>query len=66
LPEGGGLQYHGDRLKIKNVKRDDSGTYYCIADNGIGELARRNVVVEVEFPPEIQGGGQVILSLWYC
>jgi len=58
LPTGG-IQYRGNILKIHSVKKEDRGTYYCVADNGIGKSARRNVAVEVEFPPDIQGGGQV-------
>ena len=53
-------QYRGNILKIHSVKKEDRGTYYCVADNGVGKSARRNVAVEVEFPPDIQGGGQVI------
>ncbi len=53
------FQYRGNILKIHSVKKEDRGTYYCVADNGIGKSARRNVAVEVEFPPDIQGGGQV-------
>ena len=44
-------------MKIHSVKKEDRGTYFCVADNGIGKPARRNVAVEVEFPPTIEGGG---------
>ena len=47
------LQYRGNKLKIHSVKKEDRGTYYCVADNEIGKPARRSVAVEVEFPPSI-------------
>ena len=53
------FQYRGNILKIHSVKKEDRGTYYCVADNGVGKSARRNVAVEVEFPPDVQGGGPV-------
>jgi len=52
LPTGG-IQYRGNVLKIHSVKKEDRGTYYCVADNAIGKPARRNVAVEVEFPPDV-------------
>ena len=52
LPTGGVL-YRGNVLKIHSVKKEDRGTYYCVADNGVGKPARRNVAVEVEFPPSV-------------
>lgn len=52
LPTGGSL-YKGNILIIHNITKADRGTYYCIADNNVGSGARRNVVVEVEFPPTV-------------
>jgi hypothetical protein len=52
LPTGGAV-YRGNILKIHNITKNDRGTYYCIADNGVGRGARRNVGVEVEFEPEV-------------
>eukprot|EP00096_Caligus_rogercresseyi_P014102 TRINITY_DN6634_c0_g1_i1.p1 TRINITY_DN6634_c0_g1~~TRINITY_DN6634_c0_g1_i1.p1 ORF type:complete len:380 (+),score=76.34 TRINITY_DN6634_c0_g1_i1:119-1258(+) len=52
LPTGGVL-YRGNMLKIHNIQKEDRGTYYCVADNGVGKVARRNVAVEVEFPPVV-------------
>ncbi|KAF7494989.1 Lachesin [Sarcoptes scabiei] len=52
LPTGGSL-YKGNILIIHNITKYDRGTYYCIADNSVGSGARRNVVVEVEFPPSL-------------
>ena len=38
---------------IHNLKKEDRGMYYCVATNGVTEGTRRNVAVEVEFPPVI-------------
>ena len=59
------FQYRGNVLKIHSVKKEDRGTYYCVADNGVGKPARRNVAVEVEFPPSIEGGGRKGQALGY-
>ena len=40
-------------MKISNVRKEDRGTYYCVAENGVGKGARRNIAVEVEFAPVI-------------
>ena len=45
--------FRGNVLKIHSVKKEDRGTYYCVADNGVGKPARRNVAVEIEFPPSV-------------
>uniref|UniRef100_A0A034W1E0 Lachesin n=2 Tax=Bactrocera dorsalis TaxID=27457 RepID=A0A034W1E0_BACDO len=45
--------YVGNILKIKSVKKEDRGTYYCVADNGVSKGDRRNINVEVEFAPVI-------------
>ena len=52
LPTGG-IVYRGNVLKIHSVKKEDRGTYYCVADNGVGKPARRNVAVDVEFKPVV-------------
>ncbi|XP_023340455.1 lachesin, partial [Eurytemora carolleeae] len=52
LPTGG-LIYRGNTLKIYSVKKEDRGTYFCVADNDVGKPAKRNVALEVEFPPTI-------------
>lgn len=52
LPTGG-LIYKGSVLKIHSVKKEDRGTYYCVADNNVGEAAKRAVALEVEFAPVI-------------
>nr|XP_021206740.1 lachesin isoform X2 [Bombyx mori] len=52
LPTGGSI-YRGNVLKISAVHKEDRGTYYCVADNGVGKGARRNINLEVEFAPVI-------------
>lgn len=52
LPTGG-IIYRGNTLKIHSVKKEDRGTYFCVADNDVGKPAKRNVALEVEFPPNI-------------
>lgn len=50
LPTGGSI-YRGNILKIAHVHKEDRGTYYCVAENGVGKGARRNINLEVEFAP---------------
>ncbi|XP_029177585.1 lachesin isoform X2 [Nylanderia fulva] len=52
LPTGGSI-YRGNTLKISTIRKEDRGTYYCVAENGVGRGARRNINVEVEFAPVI-------------
>jgi len=52
LPTGG-IQYRGNVLTINSVKKEDRGTYYCVADNNIGKPAQRAVSVEIEFAPTV-------------
>uniref|UniRef100_A0A0A9YFY8 Lachesin n=1 Tax=Lygus hesperus TaxID=30085 RepID=A0A0A9YFY8_LYGHE len=52
LPTGGSM-FRGNILKIISVKKEDRGTYYCVAENGVGKGTRRNINVEVEFSPVI-------------
>ena len=59
------FQYRGNVLTINSVKKEDRGTYYCVADNRIGKPAQRNVAVEVEFPPSVEGGGQIQQAMGY-
>lgn len=52
LPSG--RAYHiGKELKIQNITKEHQGTYYCVADNGVGG-DRRAISVEVEYPPSIK------------
>lgn len=52
LPTGSPV-YKGNILVIYNVTKEDRGTYYCIANNGVGREAKRNVRLFVEFAPEV-------------
>lgn len=52
LPTGG-VVAKGNTITIYNATKDDRGTYYCIADNGVGRPGRRSVGVSIEFPPQI-------------
>ena len=61
LPTGGAV-YRGNILTINNITKNDRGTYYCIADNGVGRGARRHVGVEVEFPPQVKAGRELYMQ----
>lgn len=39
---------------IPNITKEYRGTYYCIAENGVGRGARRNVAVQVLFAPTVK------------
>jgi len=43
--------FKGNELHFESVKKEHRGTYYCVATNVVGQGARRNVDVEVEFKP---------------
>lgn len=47
-----GRIHYGNLLKITSVRKEDRGTYFCIAENLAGKV-RRSVQVEVLFPPSI-------------
>lgn len=53
LPTGGSI-FRGNTLQIPSVSKGDRGTYYCIADNGVGRGDRRNINVEVQFAPVVE------------
>lgn len=38
-------------LRIPAVRKEDRGTYYCIAENGVGRRAKRNINLQVQFAP---------------
>ncbi|KOB64600.1 Lachesin, partial [Operophtera brumata] len=50
---GGQRGREGNILKIAAVHKEDRGTYYCVAENGVGKGARRNINLEVEFAPVV-------------
>jgi hypothetical protein len=39
---------------ILQLQKEHRGTYYCVATNVVGQGARRNIDVEVEFAPSIK------------
>ena len=39
------------RFHIHSVKREDRGTYFCVADNGVGKAKKRHVALEVKIVP---------------
>ncbi|XP_033244263.1 lachesin [Drosophila miranda] len=53
IPAEDSATYVGNILRIKSVKKEDRGTYYCVADNGVSRGDRRNINIEVEFSPVI-------------
>lgn len=57
LPINGGVAiFRGNILSVKNVTKEDRGTYYCVADNGVSPGGRRGISVEVEFKPVVRVG----------
>lgn len=40
-------------MKISSVRKEESGTYYCIAYNGVGDGDKRKMNLEVEFVPVV-------------
>lgn len=57
IPINGGVAIHrGNTLSLRNVTKEDRGTYYCVADNGVSPGARRGISVEVEFKPVVKVG----------
>lgn len=57
IPINGGAAIHrGNTLALRNVTKEDRGTYYCVADNGVSPGARRGISVEVEFRPVVRVG----------
>uniref|UniRef100_A0A2S2NVN3 Lachesin n=1 Tax=Schizaphis graminum TaxID=13262 RepID=A0A2S2NVN3_SCHGA len=49
----GASMYRGNILKMPAITKEDCGTYYCVAENGVGKGARRRISIEVEFAPII-------------
>lgn len=57
IPINGGLAiFRSNTLNLKNVTKENRGTYYCVADNGVSPGARRGISVEVEFKPVVRVG----------
>ncbi|GAB0092487.1 Lachesin [Sergentomyia squamirostris] len=53
LMPGGGHKITGNILKLQAARREDRGTYYCLAENDVGKSAPKTVTLEVEFAPVI-------------
>ncbi|XP_050100833.1 lachesin-like [Anopheles aquasalis] len=49
----GGQTIAGNELKLNGLRREDRGTYYCLADNGVGKPDTKAITLEVEFAPVI-------------
>ncbi|XP_067030252.1 tyrosine kinase receptor Cad96Ca-like isoform X2 [Acropora muricata] len=45
-------------MPLNNFSRHDVRDYKCTGDNGVGTPATRNVTIDVQYPPEVNGGGQ--------
>lgn len=54
LMPGGGDKYMGNPLQLDAVRPQDRGTYWCVADNGVGSSDRRSVRLEVVFVPRVR------------
>jgi len=48
--------FRGNSLQLTNVTKNDRGSYYCVADNGVASGSRRAISVEVEFKPYVKVG----------
>lgn len=49
----GGHTATGNVLKVQNARREDRGTYICMANNDVGKPAQKSISLEVEFAPKI-------------
>ena len=49
-------------VEIANAKRDMSGEYQCVADNGFNDGVTKTVNVVVEYPPTIEISESFIVS----
>ena len=43
----------GETIKIHNITREEAGIYTCQAFNGIPPVSKKNITVNVEFPPSV-------------
>uniref|UniRef100_A0A8W7PKJ0 Ig-like domain-containing protein n=1 Tax=Anopheles coluzzii TaxID=1518534 RepID=A0A8W7PKJ0_ANOCL len=50
----GGQTFTGNELRLNGLRREDRGTYYCTADNGVGRADTKTITLEVEFAPVIR------------
>ncbi|XP_058059788.1 lachesin-like [Anopheles bellator] len=49
----GGQTFVGNELRLSALQPEDRGTYYCMADNGVGKSDTKAITLEVEFSPVI-------------
>jgi neuronal growth regulator 1 len=54
LPTGGSI-YRGNILKIKQIKKEDRGTYYCVAENGVGRGTKSKLFFDEDSSTNISG-----------
>ncbi|XP_062525076.1 lachesin isoform X2 [Bombyx mori] len=52
--------YRGESLELSHVQRNDMGTYYCIASNGVPPTVSRRYQVEVHFIPQVKVTNQLV------
>lgn len=52
MPAGGHIAA-GNVLKIQATRREDRGTYICMASNDVGKPVQKSISLEVEFAPKI-------------
>ncbi|KAG7154817.1 Neuroglian-like 3, partial [Homarus americanus] len=53
LPYYGGKFFKSNLLDLPLIERGHKGHYVCYADNGIGNPATSNVVLEVQYAPDV-------------
>ncbi|XP_055524701.1 lachesin-like isoform X2 [Wyeomyia smithii] len=49
----GGQSFAGNVLSLTSLAKEDRGTYFCLADNGVGKPDSKTINLEVEFAPVI-------------
>jgi hypothetical protein len=54
LPTGGSI-YRGNILKIKQIKKEDRGTYYCVAENGVGRGTKSKLFFDEDSSTKMSG-----------
>ncbi|XP_055643967.1 protein amalgam [Toxorhynchites rutilus septentrionalis] len=52
----------GERLILNQVQRTDMGGYLCIASNGIPPSVSKRYDVQVNFPPNVKAGNQLVAA----
>ncbi|XP_058450165.1 protein amalgam [Malaya genurostris] len=52
----------GERLVLNQVQRTDMGGYLCIASNGVPPSVSKRYDVQVNFPPSVKAGNQLVAA----